>query len=272
MLVRLVLTIAMSGVVTFSASATDWTGIRKNSRPRSLRSFFSSLIRKKLEIAGRLSTENAQPMSRVLVYADASRCSLALPLDATGGREGCRDKRVIGRTDDEGYYRLFIQVGRKHKYLHVRFKIEQQGEQPTIIPLASVDQMLGRMKVGSYYRIDSEYQRRLVTEARNLVYTSRIVPLDTAQFNIYKTGDQHHITKLMLGRTFRQVLDQREQDTAAAGCEDENNWRWGDFRKNHPETKLVDFRFLFPKSIPQNKFLARISRLGCGLAANSVIL
>lgn len=271
MLIRLVLIITVSGVVTFSAvSAVDLlgAGTRKNSRVRRLRSFFSNLTRKELEITGQLSTEGAQPMPGVLVYADASRCSLALPLGATGGRKECNDKRVTDRTDERGYYRLPIHIGRRHKYLHVRFKIEQQGEQPTVIPLASVDQILGHMKAGSYYRLDREHQLRLVTKHRDLVYTSMVVPLDATRFGSHSIGDHHHIIKIMLHRTFRQILDQGEQNTAV-GCGNKYNWRWDNISQDKQTTRFVDLRFIFPKTIPPIKFLARVPHFDCSLTTTS---
>ena len=137
-------------------------------------------------VHGRLSSSELQPMVGVEVYADASDCSLSLPIDTSVVRKPCQDKRVVAETDSNGNYRLSLRVDHnKQRYLNVRFAIVRKDHRPErlVIPLQSVDQMLGHMPVGSYYRLDRDEHRRLLSKRRDLIYTTSEVSMTANQLD-----------------------------------------------------------------------------------------
>lgn len=152
----------------------------------STKSSSSSSARSKVAVRGRLADGELRPMAGVEVFVDASDCSLSLPIDTSVTRKPCQDKRVIGETDSNGDYQVFLRVDpRKQRYLNVRFAIAREDRQPErlVIPLQSVDQMLGQMPAGSYYRLDRDEHRQLLAKRRDLVYTSSEVVMTANQLD-----------------------------------------------------------------------------------------
>lgn len=252
MLARLVLTIAVSSVVLVPAlELIAAESNHKAPRQRRWRSLFTKFTRKKLELRGQLRHENMRPLVGALVYVDASHCSLVLPLTAMGPRTACDDVRVIAPTDRQGRYRVQLRVGRKHKYLHVRFKIAEQGQRTATIPLASVDHMLGKMATGSYYRLDRKPQLALLREPRNLIYARRRVALHPSQLQAPWLQEHRHLIARTLAYTLHQMLGNAREDAAQQEIITVSSCRSGMLsRSKHNLSKeplrLVDFRFLLP--------------------------
>lgn len=248
MLARLVLTLTVSSAVLVPVlELIAAENNHKAPRQRRWRSLFTKFARKKLELSGQLRREDMRPLVGALVYVDASRCSLVLPLTAVKPRPACDDTRVIAPTDRRGRYRVQLRVGRNHKYLHVRFRITEQGKQTATIPLASVDHMLGKMAAGSYYRLDRKPQLDLLQQPRNLIYASRRVALHPSQLQAPWLQENRHLIARTLHKIMRTPEDSAQQEIITV-----SSCRYSGLPRNkHSTTKqqplrLVDFRFLLP--------------------------
>ena len=252
MLAKLVLAVAVSGAVfvpILELMAAE--NNRRTSRQRRLRSFLTKFARKKLEINGQLRNQEMLPLVGALVYVDASRCSLALPLTATTMRDECDDVRVVTPTDHNGRYRIQLRVGRHQRYLHVRFRIYEQSKQTVAIPLASVDHMLGKMAAGSYYRLDSKSQMALLREPRDLIYASRRVALYPSQLQAPWLQKNRDLIARTLARTLHEMMIDERVDDKEQGIITVSSCGHGMLRRNEPNIteqplRLVEFRFLLP--------------------------
>ena len=248
---------------------------RNNQRQRRLRSILTKFARKKLEITGQIRSENMRPLVGVIVYADASSCSLALPLDAREERDSCNDKRLVTVTDQNGQYRLQLRLKRKHKYLNVRFRVAQAGERTAIITLASVDHMLGRMPAGSYYRLDNQTQLRLSQEHRDLIYASRRVALNAEQLRSPWLQENRHAIARTLAHQLGKVIgsgehrESKQEVIMVSSCGPHRLRRDEQHTEQQP-LQLVDFRFLFPASGINTAQLANTTRPECNTATMSI--
>ena len=244
MLARLVLMAVVSGAVlvpVLELAAAD--NSRQNPRQRRLRSLLTKFARKKLELQGQLRSEDMRPLVGALVYVDASRCSLVLPLDANERRAACDDVRIVTPTDQRGRYLVRLRLTRHHKYLHVRFRIATQGERAADIPLASVDHMLGKMPAGSYYRLDRDAQLALLRTPRDLIYASRRIALYPSQLQTAWLQEHRHLIARTLARTLTSSEAQPEHEVmAVASCGREGM----PSHETRSALQLVDFRFLLP--------------------------
>ena len=247
MLARLVVAIVVLGAVAvpvLELLAAD--NNRKNSRQRRLRSIFTKLARKKLELQGQLRSENMRPLVGALVYVDASRCSLALPLNANKMRDACDDVRIVTPTDQRGRYLVKLRVSRSHKYLHVRFHIAAQGERAVVMPLASVDHMLGKMPAGSYYRLDRDAQLALLRAPRDLIYASRRIALHTLQLRTAWLQENRHLIARTLARALTNGDTHKEHEVVSVSSCGQDTLHRNEPHLEQQPTQLVDFRFLLP--------------------------
>ena len=252
MLERLVLVLAVAG--TLLVPVLELAAAENNSRTtrqRRLRGLFTKFARKKLEISGHLRRDDMRPLVGALVYVDASSCSLALPLTATKTRDACDDVRVVTPTDQRGRYRVQLRVGRSQKYLHVRFKIAEQGKQTAVIPLASVDHMLGKMAAGSYYRLDHKPQLALLREPRDLIYASRSVSLKLSQLQAPWLQENRHLIARTLARTLHEMIDGERIDDKEHEVITVSSCGYSMLPRSEYDTaeqpmRLVDFHFLLP--------------------------
>lgn len=270
MLARLMLAVVVSGAVLvpmLELMAADSN--RQIPRKQRLRSLLTKFSRKKIKIGGRLRDEQLQPMVGVLVYADISRCSLALPLTADTARKPCADERVVTVTDSDGRYQLRVTFERAHKYLHVRFRIAQAGDQDVVVPMASVDHMLGRMEAGSYYRLNREYQRILAGEPRDLIYASRQVALDAEQLSSPWQQENRRRIGIALASNLHTILadgkpqkGKQKEVVTVSSCTHHTLHR-DTWRDTQPPQRLVDFRFLFPANGIGAEQVASATDLDC---------
>ena len=254
MLTKLMVAVVVSGAVlvpTLELMASE--NKRNNQRQRRLRVLLTKFARKKLEISGQIRSEGMRPMVGVIVYADTSSCSLALPLDAREERDSCNDERLVTVTDQNGQYRLQLRPKRKHKYLNVRFRIAQAGERTAVITLASVDYMLGRMPAGSYYRLDNQTQLKLSQEHRDLIYASRRVALNAEQLRFPWLQENRHAIARTLAHQLGKVIGSGEhrkskQEVITVSSCGQHRWHRDEQHTTQQPLQLVDFRFLFPAS------------------------
>ena len=276
MLAKLMVAVAVSGAVlipTLELMASE--NKRNNQWQRRLRSLLTKFSRKKLEIKGQIRSEGMRPLVGTLVYADASSCSLALPLAAKEGRDSCNDKRMVTVTDQNGQYRLQLRLKHKHKYLNVRFSISHAGERMTVIPLASVDYMLGRMPAGSYYRLDRQPQLEMLREHRDLIYASQRVALNTEQLRFPWLQENRHAIARTLAHQLAKVISSGEhrkterEVITVSSCGQHRLHRDERHTAQQP-LQLVDFRFLFPASGIDIAQLANTTRPECNTATMNI--
>ena len=258
MLVRLVFAAVVLGAVAVPVLDLALADSKRDtSRQRRLRSFLTKFTRKKLEISGRLRGENLQPLAGVLVYADISSCSLALPVTAAALRAVCHDERVLAVTDRHGRYRLPLRLNRAHRYAQVRYRITQADGRAAVIPLTSVDHMLGRLPAGSYYRLDRDQQLSLLRQPRDLIYATRHIALHAEQLHapwLQENRQQiarvlaHRLQAVLNGNNQAVRVDEEIGATSIAFCGHHIRYRYHDLHKhNMPRpTRLVNFSFMFP--------------------------
>lgn len=215
----------------------------------SIKSIDSSHERTRVTIHGRLSSRELHPMVGVKVYADASDCSLSLPIDTSADRKPCQDTRVTAETDPNGDYRLSLRVDRnKQRYLNVRFAIVRENRRPErlVIPLQSVDQMLGYMPVGSYYRLDRDEHRRLLSKRRDLIYTTSEVSMTANQLDSLREAAPF----------IRQNLFFSIADVVGGALAVINTQCINDLSPAvHQNTQPIAFHFLFPRDWNSKKLL-----------------
>ncbi len=243
MLARLVLTTVVLGAVSLPvAELVAADNKRRNIRPRGLRSLFTKFARKKLELQGRLRAESMRPLVGVSVYADASRCSLALPLGANRLREACDDLRVVTSSDQHGRYRVPLRVSGNHRYLHVRFSIrERDAQAAVVIPLSSVDHILGKIPAWSYYRLDRDAQLALLRTPRDLVYARRRVAVHSSQAQLHKS--RHLIARALLRSLPHGDRHGEREVITVSSCGRDRLYRQDD---EQLPRQVLDFRFLLP--------------------------
>ena len=215
----------------------------------SIKSAGNSPERTLVTVHGRLSGRELHPMVGVEVYADASDCSLSLPIDTSSVRKPCQDKRVVAETDSNGDYRISLRVDHnKQRYLNVRFAIVREDRHPErlIIPLQSVDQMLGHMPVGSYYRLDRDEHRRLLSKRRDLIYTTGEVSMTANQLDSLREDSPFIHQNLffsiadIVGGALAVINTQCTNDLSPAV---------------HQNTQPIAFHFLLPRSWNNKKLL-----------------
>ena len=277
MLAKLMVAVAVSGAVlvpTLELMASE--NKRNNQRQRRLRSLLTKFARKKVEIRGQIRSEGMRPLVGVLVYADASSCSLSLPLDTRDERDSCNDMRMVTVTDQNGQYRLQLLPKRKHKYLNVRFRVSPAaGGQTAVIPLASVDYMLGRMPAGSYYRLDRQEQLELLQKHRDLIYASRRVALNAEQLRFPWLQENRHAIARTLAHQLAKVISrgeqrQSEQEVITVSACGQHRLHRDEQQTTQQPLQLVDFRFLFPASGIDTAQLANATRPECDTITTSI--
>ena len=261
MLSWLVLLLTVLGAVAWGCAPVGWQKIRdkranapsvSRNRPQqhySIKSTSYSSTRTRVTVEGRLSDGELRPMAGVEVYADASDCSLSLPIDTSVARKPCRDKRVIGKTDANGDYQIFLRIDTKRqRYLNVRFAIVREDRHPErlIIPLQSVDQMLGRMPVGSYYRLDRDQHRRLLAKRRDLIYTTSEVSMSVNQLDSLR-----EVAPYIHKNLFFSIADVIGGTLAVVNANCTNDLS----PAVHKNTQPVAFHFLFPRDWDSKKLL-----------------
>ena len=251
MLSWLALLLTVLGAVAWGCAPVGWHKIRDRranapSVPRQLpnqqvKSIGYSSSRAKVTVRGRLADGELRPMTGIEIYVDASDCSLSLPIDTSTTRKPCQDTRVVSETDENGSYHVSLRVNhRQQRYLNVRFVIARKGHNPErlIIPLQSVDQMLGHMPVGSYYRLDRDEHRRLLSKRRDLVYTTSKVVMTIKQLN-----SLHEAAPFIHKNFFFSIADVVGGTLSVANTRCSNELS----PAVHQNTRPIVFHFLFPR-------------------------